>query len=197
MRREDLFIAIGAIADERLALCEKRMDPSAHVYREDSRMHRRKHAKKIWLIAAIITLMLLLMGSAVAALVTMRVTDTKLFILSGETQPEHTTSKSQTQETIATDETQETLSFTIPSLHEGEIVHFDKVKDVFLELGTYYPQRIPEGYTATLISNDAPLQNQVIRYENNSGKSIEYHIYIGGPASSVEIYDITQKKGFQ
>lgn len=193
MRREDLFIAIGAIADERLALCEKRMDPSAHVYREDSRMHCRKHAKKIWLIAAIITLMLLLMGSAVAALVTMRVTDTKLFILSGETQPEHTTDKAQLQETIATDETQETLSFTIPSLHEGEIVHFDKVKDVFLELGTYYPQRIPEGYTATLISNDAPLQNQVIRYENNSGKSIEYHIYIGGPASSVEIYDITQK----
>lgn len=195
MRREDLFIAIGAIDDERLALCEKRMDPSAHVYREDSRMYHRKHAKKIWLIAAIITLMLLLMGSAVATLVTMRVSDTKLFFLGGETQAHETINTSETQPPETTDAIpgQTEPPFTIPMVQEGEIIHFDKVQDVFLGLGTCYPQKTPEGYIMTFVSNDAPLQNQLVRYENSAGNSIEYHIYIGGPASSIEIYGITQK----
>ena len=44
MRREDLFLAIGKVEDERLARCEKRRKPSTMTFEEDTVMgnHIRK-----------------------------------------------------------------------------------------------------------------------------------------------------------
>ena len=182
MRREDLFLAIGKVEEERLARCEKRRRPSARTFEEDTVM--RNHIRKVWLIAAIIALMVLLMGSAVTALIKMRVEDVKLIAQVGEMQLAETDIQSP-EETVESTVTEYT--------YEGEKVTFEDVKDVFLDLGTYYPQNIPAGYTMTFVSGDAPLNNQVIRYENGSGGLIEFHIYIGGPASSIEIYGIERQ----
>ena len=74
MRREDLFSAIGMVEESRLARCEKNKNPSAATGREDSKMKtggkyatksKRKGMPKLWLIAAIIAAMVLLMGCAI------------------------------------------------------------------------------------------------------------------------------------
>lgn len=114
------------------------------------------------LIAAIVALMLFLMGCAVVRLVSMRVRDSRINTPDGET-------------------------------HVGEEIRFEETNDVFIELGAYYPQQLPEGYTMTFVSEGAPLQHQRIVYENTVGTYFDYYIMIGDPASSVEIYDITRK----
>lgn len=90
----------------------------------------------------------------------------------------------------------ETIQIGTPDgqLHPGEEVHFEKTEDVYVELGAYYPQQIPEGYTMTFVSEGAPLQHQRIVYENESGNYMDYLILIGDPASSVEIFDFTSKE---
>lgn len=171
MKREDLFDAIGMVDEKRLVRCELRMDPSAVIDSEDSKMNvtgkyqkttRFGGIRKAWLIAAVITLMLFLMGSAIAAMVVLRVDDVKVGTQSGET-------------------------------FEGEEVKFEAVHDTFVELGAYYPQQIPDGYAMTFVSEGSPLNNQRIDYENDSGSMISYWIFVGDPASSVEIYGIVSK----
>ena len=170
MRREDLFEAIGKVEESRLARCENNRNPSLVIHREDSKMKNGKYSntrrsagvKRIWMVAAIITLATVLMGSAIAALVSMKTGDVKVMTENGE-------------------------------IHEGEKVEFEEVHDVFIELGSWYPQEIPEGYTMTFVSDGAPYQNQTIKYENEAGNEIRYWIYIADPASGSEIYDIVSK----
>lgn len=170
MTREDLLHAIGMVDDERLARCEKNRRPSMVIHEEDSKMKNGKYSttrrsagvKRIWLVAAVIALATVLMGSAIAALVTMKTDDVKVHTQSGE-------------------------------IHEGEKVEFEEVHDVFIELGSWYPQEIPDGYTMTFVSDGAPYQNQNIIYKNDAGDEIWYWIYIADPASDAEIYDILSK----
>ena len=117
------------------------------------------------LIAAILALMLLLVGCGIMvySMVRMRVEETKMIYGdTGETRV-------------------------------GEAVHFDETDDQYIEVGAWYPQQLPEGYTMTFVTEGAPLQRQYIDYENAEGREIEYCIMIGDPSSSVEIYDITGK----
>lgn len=71
MRSEDLFIAIGMVNERCLARCDKKRTPSVNKRMEETNMSTyekrsgntgRKTAKKLWIIAAIVGLMLLLMG---------------------------------------------------------------------------------------------------------------------------------------
>lgn len=170
MTREDLLHAIGTVEESRLARCEKNRGPSMVIHEEDSKVKNGKYSntrrsagvKRIWMVAAIIALATVLMGSAIAALVSLKTGDVKVM-----------------------DENNE--------LHEGEKVEFEEVHDVFIELGSWYPQEIPEGYTMTFVSDGAPYQNQTIKYENELGDEIRYWIYIADPASGSEIYDIVSK----
>lgn len=114
------------------------------------------------LIAAIVALMLFLLGCAVVRLISMQVQDTQIYMPDGQT-------------------------------HVGEEVRFEETDDVFIELGAYYPQQIPDGYSMIFVSEGAPLQRQSISYENTEGQEMDFQIMIGDPASSVEIYDITNK----
>ncbi len=170
MTREDLLHAIGAVEESRLARCEKNRGPSMVIHEEDSKMKNGKYSntrrsagvKRIWMVAAIIALATVLMGSAIAALVSLKTGDVKVM-----------------------DENNE--------LHEGEKVEFEEVHDVFIELGSWYPQEIPEGYTMTFVSDGAPYQKQNIIYKNDAGDEIWYTIYIADSASDVEVYDILSK----
>lgn len=170
MTRDDLLHAIGMVDDERLARCEKNRGPSMVIHEEDSKMKNGKYSntrrsagvKRIWMIAAVIALATVLMGSAIATLVAMKTGDVKVMTENGE-------------------------------IHEGEKVEFEEVHDVFIELGSWYPQEIPEGYTMTFVSDGAPYQNQNIIYKNNEGNDIWYWIYIADPASDAEVYDIVSK----
>ena len=170
MTREDLLQAIGTVEESRLARCEKNRGPSMVIHEEDSKMkkgnfsntRRSAGVKRIWMIAAVIALATVLMGSAITALVAMKTGDVKVMTENGE-------------------------------IHEGEKVEFEEVHDVFIELGSWYPQEIPEGYTMTFVSDGAPYQNQTIKYENEAGDEIRYWIYIADPASGSEIYDIVSK----
>jgi hypothetical protein len=170
MTREDLLHAIGTVEESRLARCEKNRVPSMVISEEDSNMKNGKYSntrrsagvKRIWLIAAVIALATVLMGSAIAALVAMKTGDVKVMTENGE-------------------------------IHEGEKVEFEEVHDVFIELGSWYPQEIPEGYTMTFVSDGAPYQNQNIIYKNDEGNDIWYWIYIADPASDAEVYDIVSK----
>jgi hypothetical protein len=151
--------------------------------------------KRIWLIAAMIAVMLLLMGSAVAALVRMRVDDVKTYWQDGKKQEGEKDSLNEVQESEqdSTPKAHEDEKDNSNKVYEGEKVNFDKVHDTFIELGPYYPQTIPDGYAMTFVSEGAPLQNQVIHYENDAGNLIKFWIYIGDPASSIEIYGIQKK----
>ena len=170
MTREDILHAIGTVEESRLARCEKNREPSMVIHEEDSKMKKGKFSntrrsagvKRIWMIAAVIALATVLMGSAIAALVAMKTGDVKVMTENGE-------------------------------IHEGEKVEFEEVHDVFIELGSWYPQEIPEGYTMTFVSDGAPYQNQNIIYKNNAGDEIWYWIYIADPASDAEVYDIVSK----
>lgn len=73
MTREDLLNAVGMVDDNRLARCEENRKPSQIIRREDSKMKtggkyttktKRRRIPKVWLIAAIITAMVFLMGCA-------------------------------------------------------------------------------------------------------------------------------------
>ena len=134
--------------------------------------------KKPLLIAAIITTAAILMGAAIDALISMRVEPVKMHIPIQETQVNESGNIEQTW---------------IDDWREGEKVNFDEAEDVFIELGPYYPQEIPGGYTMTFVSDGAPYQNQTIQYEDDLGNYISYWIYIADAASSVEVYDITKK----
>lgn len=194
MRREDLFHAIGMVEDDLLIRCETFRNPSVTVQRKDSKMNNGKYEptgkprslRRAWLIAAIILLMTLLMGSAIVKLVSMRTEKIKLDVYKEQTQQEAQKDSGDPGQIPG-----ETIGVT--ETHEGEIVVFDEIQDVFLELKPYYPQEVPAGYTMTFVSEGAPLQNQSIVYTNEAGKEIRYWIYIGDPASSIEIYDIVSK----
>lgn len=134
--------------------------------------------KKPLLLAAIIATAALLMGAAIDAMVSMRVEYVEAHIPIKETQVNEDDSTEQTW---------------MDEWREGEKINFDKVHDVFIELGSYYPQEIPEGYSMTFVSDGAPYQNQNIIYKNDADDEIWYWIYIADSASSVEIYDIVKK----
>lgn len=134
--------------------------------------------KKPLLLAAIIATAALLMGAAIDAMVSMRVEYVEAHIPIKETQVNEDDSTEQTW---------------MDEWREGEKINFDKVHDVFIELGSYYPQEIPDGYTMTFVSDGAPYQNQNIIYKNDVDDEIWYWIYIADSASSVEIYDIVKK----
>jgi len=155
MKEKRVLYALGSVSDK---FVEEMYAPNG------AKKKRVSHhpVKKMWLIAAVITATVFLMGSAIAALVAINVDNVKIRTASGE-------------------------------IHEGEKVEFEKVQDTFIELGSYYPQEIPDGYTMTFISEGSPLQNQKIEYENEAGNYIRYWIYVGDPASDVEIYDIVSK----
>lgn len=173
MKREDLFAAIGMVEESGLARWEKDAIPALVTQREDANM---KHIsmKKYWLIAAVVALMLLLMGSAIAALVKMDVESTKVLMQ---------------EEVVVEGET-----VVVEKIMEGEKVSFQEVHDEYIELENYYPQTVPEGYELTFVSNDAPMQNRVLHYENGSGGLVKFWIYLGDPASYIEIYEIEQKQ---
>ena len=74
MTSEDLFVAIGRVDDKRLARSEKRMGsavetyeelPDENTYDEPAGRSGRKTIKTLWLIAAVVGIAALLMGSAV------------------------------------------------------------------------------------------------------------------------------------
>ena len=139
--------------------------------------------KRVWLIAAIITLITLLMGSAIVTMISMRTEKTGVVIYHEQTQlDDNDSTENKDSETTQTTE-----------IHEGEKVVFDEVQDVFVELKPYYPQEVPDGYAMTFVSEGAPLQNQRIDYANEAGNEIRFWIYIGDPASVIEIYDIKNK----
>ena len=69
MTREDLLHAIGTVEESRLARCEKNRVPSMVISEEDTKMNKGKFTKrkgipKVWLIAAIISAMVFMMGCA-------------------------------------------------------------------------------------------------------------------------------------
>ena len=188
MRREDLFHAIGMVNEEYLIRCEKRRNPSVSTHGKDLDMHigkykKTRHIKHVWLIAAIVALMTLLMGSAIVTLISMRTEKTGVVIYHPQTQQDN-------RDPIESKDDQITQTTEI---HEGEIVFFEEPQDVFVELKPYYPQEVPNGYAMTFVSEGAPLQNQSIIYTNEAGNEIRYWIYIGSPASVIEIYDIENK----
>lgn len=112
------------------------------------------------LIAAIVSLALVLMGCAVVALIRMKVDPVQMYTPDG-------------------------------TIHSGLRIQFEETEDVFIELGAYYPQELPQGYAPVFISQGSPLKEQRIAYENDAGKTIDYTMMIGNPASAVEIYDIS------
>ena len=133
--------------------------------------------KKVLLIAAIVGLTVFLMGSAIHALVKMNVNDVKVIV------PDlSATAGNQT-------DVEETQAYVVL---EGEKVDFDVVQDVYIELGSYYPQSIPEGYELTFVS-DTAYQQQTIRYEDADGRTIRFTINLPHEAAGTEIYDIIQK----
>lgn len=191
MRREDLFDAIGMVNEDRLIRCEKHRNPSVATHRKDSDMHigkyertgKSRHIKRVWLIAAIITLMTVLMGSAIVKLVSMHTEKTGVVIYHEQNQ----------QDNIDSTENKDDETTQTTEIHEGEKVVFDEVQDVFVELKPYYPQEVPDGYAITFVTEGAPLQNQRIDYTNEVGNEIRFWIYIGDPASAIEIYDVENK----
>ncbi|MBQ6890907.1 MAG: hypothetical protein IJN53_07835 [Oscillospiraceae bacterium] len=142
--------------------------------------------KKLLLIAAIVAATALLMGSAITRLIALRTEKITVQMPSnGDEQlsgPENTTAATET-------------TSSIPTAYEGERITFDEVHNVFIALPNYYPQQIPDGYTMTFVSNDAPLQERVIYYENAAGHRITYWLIVGNPGTSIEIYGIEQKTG--
>ena len=143
--------------------------------------------RRLLMIAAIIGLMLFLLGSAVVSMVKMRVTNIGTVVVPSPTAANVTANPKQKQEPSATSVEEETVI--------GEEIHFDEVHNIYIELEDYYPQVIPEGYSMTFVSEGAPLSQQGITYENAEGDAIDYRIYVGDPASSVEIFDIAKKTG--
>ena len=133
--------------------------------------------KRPLLVAAIIAIAAFLMGAAIDALISMRVEKVMMHTPIQETQ-------------VNVDgNIEQTWTY---EWHEGEIINFDEVHDVFIELGSYYPQQIPDGYAIVFVS-DALYQQQYIAYEDDDGNGIDYTIFIPDKASNVEIYDIASK----
>ena len=177
MNTNDLFQIIGE-TPERYVL-------DAMMLRENTVSVHKVSPKRILLIAAIIGAMLLLMGSAMIIMIRMETKPITTYV-DGALQPGDEAVSSQ----LTTEHTEET---TI-QIYEGEEVFFEDTQEEYLELGPYYPQQIPEGYRMTFVSEGAPLQNQVIHYENEAGDLIKFWIYIGDPASSAQIYGIESKE---
>lgn len=72
-------------------------------------------------------------------------------------------------------------------------VHFDSTEDVYLELGSVYPQSIPEGYFCRFVS-DVAYGRQTIHYENGAGNYLTYQICLGGPGETVDILEIVKEE---
>lgn len=72
-------------------------------------------------------------------------------------------------------------------------VHFYSTEDVYLELGSIYPQSIPEGYSYNFVS-DVAYGRQTIHYENGAGNYLTYQICLGGPGETVDILEIEKEE---
>lgn len=142
--------------------------------------------KKPLFIAAVIGLTILLMGSAIFARVTMNVGKVKSIISVAKP----------TEDTWLDAYVLETQTYAY-EYREGERVEFEKTDDQFIELGSYYPTEIPDGYTMTFVSDTDSMQKQRIVYENAEGKYIDFWVFIGDPAANVEIYDIIERSNIK
>lgn len=141
--------------------------------------------QRIILIAALVALMLFLMGSAVVSMVRMRVSDVTAIVKIEPTVDNET----HTSADVDYFETEAYIETVV-----GEAVHFEKEHDIFSELDSYYPQYIPDGYAITFVSEGVPLPFQRITYENDAGGFISYEISIGFEASNFEIYAIITRR---
>lgn len=188
MRREDLFEAIGMVDDGRLNRCEQQRNPAqareiAEADMAQKGVGKAGRVKWVIMIAAVIVIMTGLMGSAIAAYVSMRSEEVMLIVHGPQKQPGESGLQGNSSE----------VTKGPAETHPGEWVYFEEVQDTFMELDSVYPQQIPEGYHITFVSEGAPYQSQEIVFSNDAGQEIRFMICIGSPASVVEIYDILEK----
>ncbi len=145
MKPEDLFAAIGGLESSRLEQSERAIRQSSQEINEEDVTMKRKNTKKLicnlLIAAAVVSIMSVTVYAAVNARIALQ------------------TTKFQNQETVTEK----------PSEAYDVEIAFKKTSNEYLELGSCYPQEIPDGYTCTFVS-DASMGMQRLVYEDADGE---------------------------
>lgn len=156
MKPEDLFAAIGGLESSRLERSERAIRQSSREINEEDVTMKRKNTRKIirnlLIAAAAVSIMSVTVYAAVNARIALQ------------------TTKFQNQQTAAGEPTE---------TYDVELA-FKKTSNEYLELGSCYPQEIPDGYTCTFVS-DAAMGMQRLVYEDADGEfAFDFIMQLGG-----------------
>lgn len=166
MKAEDLFLAIGDVETHRLQRSELTTRTSSAGIEEEYTMKHKKTSKVIrnLLIAAAITAILSVTAYA-AVNARIRLETTKF---------------------------QEEKVVTEPSTGNYDVeIDFQRTTNEYLELGSVYPQSVPEGYTISFVS-DSALGMQHIVYANENGEdAIRFIAQLGSEGGQLELQNVT------
>lgn len=166
MKAEDLFLAIGDVETHRLQRSELTTRMSSESIEEENTM-KRKHARKVirnLLIAAAITAILSVTAyAAVNARIRLDIT------------------KYQDEKVVTEAST---------GNYDVEI-DFQRTTNEYLELGSVYPQSVPESYTISFVS-DSALGMQNIVYANEKGEdAIRFIAELGSEGGQLGLRNVT------
>lgn len=69
-------------------------------------------------------------------------------------------------------------------------ISFEKIDGEWIGLGAWYPQRIPDGYEETFISENHGGQSQRLVFENAEGRYFDLNYETAGPGGEVGLSDV-------
>lgn len=169
MNAEDLFAAIGNVETSRLERSELTADQSSLKKQEDMKMSH-KSTKKLLrnlMIAAVITALLSVTAYAVV------------------------------NERIRLKTTKYQFSEIVPDAPTDNYnveIDFQRTTNEYLELGSVYPQSIPDGYTLSFVSDKALGMQNIVYADSNGKEAIRFIAQLGCDGGQIELMNVKSEE---
>lgn len=167
MRSEDLFAAIGGVESRRLERSERSIILSSrNVNVEEPKMKHKNPGKlmrNLLIAAVVITLLSVTVYAAVQARIRME------------------TTRYQDHE-IVTEE---------PTGNYDVEIDFQRTTNEYLELGSVYPQSVPDGYTIIFVSDKAVGAQHVVYADSTGEEALRFIAQLGSEGGQMDLLRVT------
>lgn len=169
MRPEDLFAAIGGVESSRLERSELTVNQSSRNTQEENKL-KHKNTKK------------LIRNLLIAAVIITILSVTAYATINARIRLE--TTKYQDHE-IVTEE---------PTGNYDVGIDFQRTTNEYLELGSVYPQSVPDGYTISFVSDKALGVQHIVYADKTGTDAIRFIAQLGSDGGQLELENVTNEE---
>lgn len=169
MNAEDLFAAISGVESSRLARSEQFTNQSSYAEMEDSPMkktNRGKLIRNLLVAAVVITLLSVTAYAAIQARIHLETTKYQ-------------------NDKIVTGE---------PTGPYNVEIAFQRTSNEYLELGSVYPQAVPEGYKISFVSDSAMGMQNIVYTDNTGAEVLRFIAQLGSDGGQLGITNVNEEK---